>query len=266
MKLHIRCDLKNGCNAVRIAEFTKGQQLGFCIARLKAGETHDTKLARAESAIIPLGGTCTVQCDGAAFEHVGERANVFAGKASAVYVPPGFRQTITAETDCEVAICATPATIQAAPQVVRPSEVRSRSVGAGNWRRDVHDILYDNVPAQKLLVGETCNPPGNWSSYPPHKHDLDDPPEEAALEEVYHFRANPPQGFGIQRIYTADGSLDEVYVIRDGDTVVIPRGYHPVAAAPGYQLYYLWMLAGSRRLMLPNDDPAHAWVKAQEGQ
>ncbi len=264
LRLHIPAELRQGCNSVRIAEFSQGEQIGFCIARLKAGERHETKLARAECAIIVLGGTCRVECAGVTFEELGERANVFAGKASAVYVPPGARQVIAAETDCEVALCATPATIDAAPQVVRPAEVRTRSVGAWNWRRDVHDIIYENVPAEKLLVGETVNPPGNWSSYPPHKHDVDDPPDEVALEEVYHFRVDPAQGFGIQRLYSADGGLDEVYVVRDGDTVVIPYGYHPVAAAPGYQVYYLWMLAGPRRLMRPRDDPAHAWVKAEE--
>jgi len=91
-------------------------------------------------------------------------------------------------------------------------------------------------------------------------------PDEVKQEEIYYFRVDPPQGFGFQRIYTSDGSLDEAYVVRDGDTVIIPRGYHPVAAAPGYSLYYLWMIAGTQRIMRPRDDPAHAWVKQSEGK
>ncbi|MFQ6131231.1 MAG: 5-deoxy-glucuronate isomerase [Armatimonadota bacterium] len=264
VRLHIPADLKDGCNSIRIAEFAKGEQIGFCIERLKQGDTHETKLAKAESAIVVLGGTCTVKCGDTTFEHVGQRANVFAGKASAVYVPPSVPQEIIAETDCEVAICATPATVEAEPQLVTPDQVRVKSAGQWNWRRDVQDIIYENVPAEQLLVGETYNPPGNWSSYPPHKHDVENLPHEVKLEEIYHFRVNPPQGFGIQRIYSAEGDLDETYVLRDGDTVIIPKGYHPVVAAPGYQLYYLWMLAGPTRLMRPADDPAHEWVKAEE--
>jgi 5-deoxy-glucuronate isomerase len=117
----------------------------------------------------------------------------------------------------------------------------------------------DSVPAQRLLIGETYNPPGLWSSYPPHKHDVQQPPQETKLEEVYHFRLNPPQGFGLQRVY-GDG-FDECYTAQDRDTVVITKGYHPVVGAPGYQLYYLWILAGEERTMHPRDDDAHAWAK-----
>jgi 5-deoxy-glucuronate isomerase len=116
------------------------------------------------------------------------------------------------------------------------------------------------VPAKKLLVGETYNIPGGWSSYPPHKHDVYSPGEEVCLEEIYHFRIDPPQGFGFQRIYSPERDLDEAYSIENGDTVIIPCGYHPVAAAPGYTLYYLWGLAGEKREMRPREDPGHAWV------
>lgn len=264
MNLLVRNALQNGCNAVRMANFAEGEEIGFCIARLRAGETHETRLSKAETAIVLLGGTCTVKCGSVTFEHVGERPNVFAGKASAVYVPPGVPVEVVAETDAEVAIAATPATKEGEPQLVTPADVYARSVGQWNWRREVHDVIGDSVPAEKLLVGETYNPPGNWSSYPPHKHDEDNLPHEVKMEEVYHFRINPATGFGTQRIYSADGDLDETYTVRDGDTVIIPKGYHPVGAAPGYQLYYLWILSGTNRIMRPNDDPAHAWVKAAE--
>jgi 5-deoxy-glucuronate isomerase len=109
-------------------------------------------------------------------------------------------------------------------------------------------------------VGETFNEPGGWSSYPPHKHDRHDPPAEVALQEVYHFRLQPRQGFGIQRMYSPERGTDEVLVVEDGDTVLIPFGYHPVVAAPGYRLYYLWALAGEGRDLRLREDPAHAWV------
>ncbi|MFQ5810197.1 MAG: 5-deoxy-glucuronate isomerase, partial [Armatimonadota bacterium] len=268
MSLLVRNALQDGCNAIRVGDFTAGQEIGFCIARLQAGETHETRLSKAETAIVLLGGTCTVKCGDVTYERVGERPNVFAGRATAVYVPPGLPVEVIAATDAEIAVAATPATKEGEPQLVTPDEVCVRSVGRWNWRREVQDIIGENVPAERLLVGETYNPPGNWSSYPPHKHDEDNLPHEVKMEEVYHFRINPPNGFGIQRIYSAkhsaDAELDETYTVRDGDTVAIPRGYHPVGAAPGYQLYYLWILSGANRIMRPNDDPEHAWVKAVE--
>jgi len=125
-------------------------------------------------------------------------------------------------------------------------------------------VYRENVKAQRLLVGETLNPPGNWSSYPPHKHDRK-APSEAPLEEVYFFKIKPPHGFGLQRIYTSpedENPFDEVFLLENDDTVVIPRGYHPVVAAPGYQLYYLWVLAGEeRKYGAWSDDPNHRWLR-----
>jgi 5-deoxy-glucuronate isomerase len=111
-----------------------------------------------------------------------------------------------------------------------------------------------------LIIGETFNPPGNWSSSPPHKHDRDDPPREEKFEEVYFYRLDPPQGFALQRVYSADGDLDVCYAVKHNDAVVLPRGYHPVVAAPGYRLYYLWVLAGQSRNPVWSEDPAHSWI------
>jgi 5-deoxy-glucuronate isomerase len=134
-------------------------------------------------------------------------------------------------------------------------------VGRHNWKRTCHDIIPGGFPAKYLVVGETFNPPGNWSSVPPHCHEKDNLPVESLQEEVYYFKMSPSQGFGLQRMYTDDRSIDECYAIQDNDTVALPRGYHPIAAAPGYRLYYLWVLAGPKRAMVPRDDPAHAWLK-----
>ena len=109
------------------------------------------------------------------------------------------------------------------------------------------------------MLGETINPPGNWSSYPPHKHDRHAPPEEVALEEVYYYRFKPEGGFGVQLIY--DDHDERAQVVRDGDVVAIPSGYHPVVAAPGYSLYYLWVMAGEGRELAPFFDPRHVWVQ-----
>jgi len=121
----------------------------------------------------------------------------------------------------------------------------------------VHNVFVTDTHARRLLVGETFNAPGNWSSYPPHKHDGRD--GEPVLEEVYHYRVDPPQGFGVQMLYTADGE-SITHTVRDGDAVLLPYGYHPVSAPPGYRLYYLWGMAGAERRLALHEDPAHSWV------
>ena len=109
------------------------------------------------------------------------------------------------------------------------------------------------------------NRPGQWSSYPPHKHDTEIPGVETRLEEIYFYKVNPKQGFGYQRIYTGDRALDLAVTVENDDLVMIPKGYHPVAAAPGYSVYYLWALAGPERRMTPHDDPQHEWVNREAG-
>ena len=148
----------------------------------------------------------------------------------------------------------------AAPVIVEPADVVVHDRGRPGWQRAVHDVVADRVPAQRLLVGETFNEPGEWSSFPPHKHDGGD--GEPALEEVYYYRFDRPDGFGFQGLYEVDGSERAVF-LRHGAVVGIPRGYHPVCAAPGYRLYYLWALgprAGTARALALHEDPAHQWL------
>jgi 5-deoxy-glucuronate isomerase len=145
------------------------------------------------------------------------------------------------------------------PRIIRPADQDIAERGEGNWGRTVRTILGPQHAAGRLLVGETINPAGNWSSYPPHKHDTHEPPREVKLEEVYYFDFDPPEGFGVQIRY--DGSSEECFTVRRGDAAAIKAGYHPVVAAPGYQLYYLWLMAGEGRQMIPYLDPRHAWVQ-----
>jgi 5-deoxy-glucuronate isomerase len=145
-----------------------------------------------------------------------------------------------------------------APYAVQPGQVATVARGAGNFAREVRDIVPSSLPGLRLLVGETLNPPGNWSSSPPHKHDRDAMPVESQLEEVYLFRIEPDQGFGLQLSY--DGSDERAFSVRDLDVAAIPAGYHPVVAAPGYRLYYLWGLAGKGRELQWAPDPDHVWV------
>jgi len=195
----------------------------------------------------------------------GRRIDVFDGPATAVYLPPGSEIELVAHSRTELALAATvggelPAPADAVARAIAPTDVVVHDRGRAGWRRAVHDIVADAVPAQRLLVGETFNAPGHWSSFPPHKHDGAD--GEPALEEVYYYRFDRPDGFGFQGLYEHDGDEHAVF-LRHGAVVGIPRGYHPVCAAPGYRLYYLWALAprtGTPRALALHEDPAHRWL------
>lgn len=235
--------------------------LDFGLVNLAKGEELRDGTKDEEAVFYLFGGTCSIKGDGFEFKKVGERKDVFSGKASAVYLPPHTRYVIEADTEVRAAMCKAPATAGGPPQVVRPRDVNVRKVGKDNWYREVHDVGVENIEAKSLIFGETFNPPGNWSSAPPHKHDVDAPPEEGKLEELYYYHLKPGQGFGLQRVYTADG-YNQVFVVEDGDVVTLPRGYHPVVAAPGYELYYFWVLGCFReRKLLARDDPKHRWIR-----
>ncbi len=186
-----------------------------------------------------------------------ERSSVFAERASAVYLPFGQTLNVTAETPLEMVIVSTPTSSAGKAAVITPKDVAVNARGRANFAREVHDIFVRDPHVQRLMVGETFNPPGNWSSYPPHKHDGRN--GEPVLEEVYHFRLDPPQGFGSQILYTNDGE-SVVHQVLDGDAVLLPYGYHPVSAPPGYRLYYLWAMAGAERRLALYEDPAHRWI------
>lgn len=263
-RLLYRKILKKGFTRIISTGRKDTKHIDFGILRLSGNQNFENKSNTYETVLIILGGRCNIEVGEKAFKNVGRRKNVFEGKAYAVYVPPGLKFKIHAVTDeIEAAICAVRSKVKSAPVLITPDMVRRRIVGRHNWRRDVYDIIYEATAGDKILVGETVNPPGNWSSMPPHRHENDNMPYESKHEETYFFKIAPKQGFGIQWVYTDDFSIDEVYVLRNNDLVVIPRGYHPVAAAPGYKVYYLWVLAGDNRLLKPKDDPKHSWIKKE---
>lgn len=187
------------------------------------------------------------------------RESVFTERATALYLPPGAELRATATTRMEAILMSTPAAPRsgAEPALVGPADVRVNARGKGHYTREVHDLFVDDPNAARLMVGETFNPPGNWSSYPPHKHDGVD--GETRLEEVYHFRISPDHGFAHQSLYTAAGE-NVTHQVKDGDAVLLPYGYHPVSAPPGYRVYYLWALSGDARKLVPYEDPQHKWI------
>jgi 5-deoxy-glucuronate isomerase len=185
------------------------------------------------------------------------RSGVFTERATALYLPPGVTLSVEAAEPLEAVLISTPAERGGSPALVTANDVTVNPRGRGNYTREVHDIFVRDPYVRRLMVGETFNPPGHWSSYPPHKHDGRD--GEPELEEVYHFRIDPPQGFGHQVLYTNDGE-SVTHQVRDGDAVLLPYGYHPVSSPPGYRLYYLWAMAGAERKLALFEDPAHRWI------
>ena len=236
-----------------------GDLIGLALSDLDAGQSFEST-GDLETVVVLLGGVVDVEANGESLGSAGGRSSVFEGPGHAVYAPPGTVLRLKATTPAQIAIATAPAG-QGAPlkaRIIGPEDQRLADVGKGNWSRTVRTILGPEHAAGRLLLGETINPPGNWSSYPPHKHDREAPPEEVRLEEVYFFKVDPPEGFGVQVRYDDAGT--EAFTVRDGDSAVIRSGYHPLVAAPGYSLYYLWIMAGDGRQMIPYMDPAHAWV------
>ena len=233
--------------------------VGFEVVRLDAGKQAERPTAGRELCVVMLSGRADIAVGSHRWTEVGSRASVFEGPPDAVYAPPGQQVAISASRDCEVALCWAPASDGAEPALIKAAEIKPFKRGSGRTERTIHNILMEDQPAESLLVTEVLTPAGNWSSYPPHKHDTDDPPRETYLEETYYHRLARPEGFAVQLVYTDDRSLDEAIQVRDGDVVLVPRGYHPVAAGPGYDLYYLNVMAGPTRRWLVTTDADHRW-------
>ncbi|WP_085523761.1 5-deoxy-glucuronate isomerase [Tuberibacillus sp. Marseille-P3662] len=254
----------NGYQDIISSDFERLNYLALGKIALEKGKDYEGFTEEYETVLVILSGKASVTCQDHQWHNLGQRNGVFEGKATAVYLPCQADYAVEAEADVQIAVCKAKAEDQFEPFVVTPEDIVINHRGKDNWTREVHDIIPDNAEhrVQRIILGETYNHPGKWSSYPPHKHDRDQYPEEVKLEEVYHYQINPEQGFGVQLHYTDDGDIDDAYTVRHGDSFAIDRGYHPVAAAGGYQVYYLWFLGGeSQRALRPFDDPEHKWLK-----
>ena len=235
----------------------------FGIVQLKQGTSWSADTGDFEAALVLLGGKCSVRGKGFEFAEVGGRKNVFDGKPHTVYLPRHTAYTVTALNDMDFALNESPATRDTArPTVITPEMTRTITIGRDNFLRYATIMLDEKFDSEHFYIGEGLIPSGNWSGYPPHRHDIDNPPEEIDMEETYFYRFDPPQGFGIQKVYQPDGSIDETYTVKNNDTVAIAEGYHPLCGAPGYRMYYLWTMAGAvNRGLISGKDPIHAWVK-----
>jgi 5-deoxy-glucuronate isomerase len=235
--------------------------LSFVNRKLTPGERLKGDTADRELGLVLLGGKCSVLSSRGEWKSIGRRPNVFAGMPYALYLPVLTDYTITAETECDLAFCFCRAEEEHPPALITPEDIEVEIRGAGNATRQINKIIRPEFAAHRLLVVEVYTPSGNWSSYPPHKHDVHNPPGEVDLEEIYYYRIDRPEGYAVQKVYTPDRRLDETITVRDGEMVLVPEGYHPVVAAHGYNVYYLNALAGSARSMAASDDPDFVWVR-----
>jgi 5-deoxy-glucuronate isomerase len=235
--------------------------MSFAAIRLLPGQRTEFRSGGEEMVLVWLGGTCIADW-GEGEQSVGGRANVFDGLPYALYLPCDSRVTLKAESICEIAECRVPSKTRFAPRLITPKDVATGLRGGENASRQIVEVVAPDFPADKLVVFEVYTPGGNWSSYPPHKHDVDSPPEEVDLDEIYYYRMRDARGFAVQSLYGSDESSESMVKVRDGDVVLVREGYHPVVAGPGYDIYYLNFLAGTARTMTVTEDPEHVWVRS----
>ncbi|HVF25045.1 MAG TPA: 5-deoxy-glucuronate isomerase [Anaerolineales bacterium] len=247
--------------------------ISFQVRRLSMDNTWSFNSSENELAIIILSGSISVNSNRGSWEGI-ERENVWTSAATALYLPRHSDFTITAARDSEFAVAWVPTDEDHEPWLIQPQEVSISIRGGDNVSRQINDLLPPGSPVHRLILVEVYTPGGNWSSYPPHKHDVHLEDEggtlvEADLEEVYFYKIDKPEGYAYQRVYTDENSplhqagypVDVLVKAQNNCAVLIPEGYHPVVSAPGYTTYYLNVLAGSAQSLANQDDPLHSWVK-----
>ena len=241
--------------------------VGFALYRLRAGDTASELTGNREAILVMVEGKATVTAAGRDWGTLGERMNVFERTPPhCLYVPNGSEWQATAETDCTVAVCTAPGHGGHEARRIGPEGIETTERGRGTNTRYINNIAMENEDyADSLLVTEVFTPAGHWSSFPSHRHDEDDYPRITYLEETYYHRLNPADGFGIQRVYTDDRSLDETMAVSDGDVVCVPRGHHPCGAPYGFEMYYLNVMAGPLRKWRFVPAPEVEWIMERDG-
>lgn len=227
--------------------------------RLRKGERANVGRQDREIGVLLMGGDFTVDYEGKR-KSIQGRKDAFSGLPHCVYVPAGKQVSITADSDFEAAVYGTPADPVGEIGFVYPEDIKILEIGENEWYINGYFVINSEFPAQKLIIGETQIPVGHWCSVPCHSHEKDIPGKESKLEEIYLFKFKPQQGFGFQGLYTDDRDLDEGYIIRSNDVILVPRGYHPNVAGPGYEMRMFWGMGGRSRYWTPYEDPDHKWI------
>ncbi len=249
------------------------EYISFQARRLAANQSWSFQSGENELAIVNLSGRYSIHSNRGQWSGIGSRKDVFEGAAHALYLPRHTEFTITAEEAGEYAVTWVPTDEDHEPWLIKPEDVEISVRGGDNVSRQINDLLPSNSPVHRLVLVEVYTPSGNWSSYPPHKHDIhleDDKGNllEADLEEVYFYKIDKPEGYAYQRVYTGETSplekagcpIDALVRADNNCAVLVPEGYHPVVSAPGYTTYYLNVLAGSAQTLANQDDPKYTWV------
>lgn len=229
----------------------------FGILRLGQGQSFLENTGPNEAMLHLIEGSCTLTINGDKYADLDGRPSPFQGRPTAVYLPPDTQYAL--EGEVEIAITQSKVGPGGEPRLISSDLVTPNQVGRDNWQRQVTMIAKPDFPSQKLILGETVNPPGNWSGVPTHKHDTARPGIESLHEELYYFRVDRPGGWGIERVYDKNG-LNEILLLQDRVVTIMPRGYHTVAAAPGFTLFYTFVLAGPSKTLLAPLDPDQAWI------
>ena len=260
-KFHNSVDVKPGYNPGLDKDSGLNYIDGFGVLKLDGNGVHKETAPDHETGLIIYSGICTVKAGDKTFENIGWRKSVFDGVPTAVYIPPGIEFSIESD-DAELGICkAKCEPFDGEPVLVTPEEVKIVNVGKDNWSREVRLIMGPDTFPRKFILGETINPPGNWSGYPPHRHEKDNLPEESLHDELYFFKTDKPQGWGIERIYSPERDVNEFVYLQNNSVTYMPWGYHPIVAAPGYTLYYMFFLVGDQTVLGQYEDPENSWIK-----
>ncbi len=240
--------------------------VGFGLYRLEAGEVAAEVTGGREVILVLVEGRARIIGAGRDWGEMGGRMNVFEKTPPhCLYLPDGCEWRAEATTDSVLAVCSAPGRGGHPARAIGPEGIVLTPRGQGTNQRFIHNIAMEGEDyADSLLVTEVFTPAGHWSSYPSHRHDEDDFPRMTYLEETYYHRLNPGQGFGIQRVYTEDGALDETMAVQDHDVVLVPRGHHPCGVPYGYEMYYLNVMAGPLRKWRFAPDPAHHWISERD--
>jgi 5-deoxy-glucuronate isomerase len=242
-------------------DIARWEWMSFFVRRLAPGGKYQVATQSEEAVFVILGGKCVLNWVGGE-QMIGGRASVFDGFPYAFYLPPNGAAVFTGETTCEIAECRVPSVSRLEPKIIAPKDTIVSLRGGGNASRQIVDVITPDFPADKLIVVEVYTPGGNWSSYPPHKHEVHDPPVEVDLDEIYYYRMNKPGAFALQHLYPSNYQQGMTIRVVDGDAVLVRDGYHPVVAGPGYDVYYLNFLAGSARAMNVTEDERHTWIRS----
>jgi 5-deoxy-glucuronate isomerase len=240
--------------------------VGFSLYRLRAGETAAEATGDTEVILVMVEGKAKITGADQDWGELGERMNVFEkSPPHCLYLPNGTDWQAEATTDCVIAVCAAPGKGGHKARRIGPDGITLTERGKGTNTRYINNIAMENEDyCDSLLVTEVFTPAGHWSSYPSHRHDEDDFPRITYLEETYYHRLNPADGFGIQRVYTDDGQLDETMAVADGDVVLVPRGHHPCGAPYGFEMYYLNVMAGPLRKWRFVAAPPVEWIMKRD--